>query len=1157
MNCPNCKIEIGKDDLVCPNCKKVLKLQCHFCGAISKNSICEKCGSVIINKCYKCGKLNTTNQTNCPKCGMDINASIGLKESFIEEFAGLTIEFSNFEEIKSALKSEKLCSKFKKNIHEIIKKAAIQKKLRVQLHNDTIIIRFCKDYTFQESCKSAIDFAIFVAQTVTEINRKLFEAKGLEIKVQMAILKRDIYAKPSEYKSGLNINVVYSSNDSLRKLNSIEVVADSYVYQAVKEDYPFQSLSAIQVKNQMIMFFELILTKLIKIEPEQDLEFEEIKLPQNIDYEPDEKYLNEQLIHFKALNCSFIYTKQTKLIKDLQKIAQKDLNTPIISIRSPQRLGKLGLTDLNQLQEIFTNSQLCRITCSPLNKYNAYGLFKQIVMAYKNIDEININSNIAKINNVFEDQYLKDLFSMQTESQEYPEDFRYSYFEVFSKFLATIPYKTLFVIDDIENADDASIEILKYIYESNILSNVGFIVSSEKEFVLHRKIYKLMTDSNYFDIEIMPSSNKDIVNHCKDSLKEIKNTFFFEKVLENTKGSLLYFKQALNYLVDKGILSFENGIYVVAKEKMLVIPSNEDELIKKRIQSLKIKPNLLDLYSYLVLLGESTSLPTILALNIKDLPQLLKQLQAQDFIEITNENTVTIKNYTLFRKNLLELCDKEKLKDYALYLLESIYINSTVINTNKGTLLELAELKKEAFAHWHALAMTSSRFGDFCAYLNCTNKFLSLVDNVIDENTDKTVNEVKFDVYSELANIMYRYYPDKIIVFLKSLLKEIEANNDNEKIKEISNKLLQSCLMSGYYTEALEYAGKIISRTPKSSFDPQNRNFNLNYFFLNLVTLEVYFNLGRLEECIDLGNDLFKKINIKEFKELVLPEEFSKQGFDDAIFDAQVFYILSLILKGKTNVQTEIAKFIKINPANTSCFLLLETLIDAFQGLDINQKLESIEITDKYSSVIFYLLQSIIAYREQDWEKFGNCIYNAKVQASIHNIYQAKFLCDALIGLTYLYLNNTAKAKKILYNVVNLTEERGLKTITYLCWYLIAKAEFTTQNTDLAINILNNNLLNLEKDYNTCEIILILFKTFITEIILNSSENIEQALFLSEQAFDLAYKTKSYIYIPKIANILMYIYNTIVSNQNDEFIQKQFTQKIQILNNTIEQLNNH
>ena len=79
-----------------------------------KNTICDKCGNVILNKCYKCGRLNSTTLEKCPKCGLYINASIGLRESFIEEFAALTIEITNFDDIKHALKSDKMLQKFKK-----------------------------------------------------------------------------------------------------------------------------------------------------------------------------------------------------------------------------------------------------------------------------------------------------------------------------------------------------------------------------------------------------------------------------------------------------------------------------------------------------------------------------------------------------------------------------------------------------------------------------------------------------------------------------------------------------------------------------------------------------------------------------------------------------------------------------------------------------------------------------------------------------------------------------------------------------------------------------------------------------------------------------------------------------------------------------------
>lgn len=1145
MNCPSCKTDINNNALICPNCKKVLKLQCKYCGNITKKNICEKCGSVLINKCYKCGKLNSTTQTNCPNCGMDINASIGLKESVIEEFAGLTIDFTNLDEIKNGLKSEKLAQKVKNNLYEIIKKTATQKKLRVQAINNTFIIRFCKDISFEESCKSATDFAIYVAQTITDINKKLFDAKGLEIKTQMAILKRDVYASPADYKSGLNINVVYSSSGNKREFNNTEIIVDNYIYQEIKNDYPLQSLSAVYIKNQMIMFFELILTHLIQTDRQDETEAEEIKLPVSIDFEPDESQENELLINFKTLNCTFIYSKQNKLENEFIKIAKKQINTPIISIRSPEELGKLGLIETDKIRTIFKEYKIHRLSCSPLNKYNAYGLFKQLILTYKNLDEIDLGTQPELIQSLFNDQYLKDLFLMQTNLQEHPEDFRYSYFEALGNFLASIPFKTLFVIDDIENADEASIEIIKYIYENNKLENIGFIVSSTLEFVLHRKIYKLMTDSRYFDIQITQSSNKKIVNNDKNRLQKIKDSFYLEKILQNTKGAQFYFEQSMNYLIDSGVCELKNNSYELVSEKMLVIPSDIDNLIQKRILTLKKEPQLFEFYCKITLTGEKISHQRIKSFNLNNINKLLKSLQNRKLIELYNDTYIRITNYNLFRKHILILLEEESAKDIAMDMLNTVYASIIPITPSKAFLLEIADLKKESFAHWHALAMTSSCFGDFCAYLNCTNKFLSLVENVIDENTDKSIDEIKFDVYSELANIMYKYYPDKIVIYLRNLLNDLETKKDTEKIREVANKLLQSCLMSGYYSDALGYLGKIISKTDESNLNPKNKEFSVKYFLLNMVAMEVYFNLGRLDECIDLGNVLFQNLKIQDFKETLLPEEFSKTEFENSVFDAQTFYFIAKILKGQTDIKKELKDS---NWNDNSCFKILAIIVDLLEGKPHTEEISTIDCSDKYSKILVQIIYAIDAYQKQDPETFGNYLYAAKVEASIHNVWQAKFFCEAMIGLTYLYIGNTQKAKKIFNNVLKTSEKRGLSTITNLCWYFLTKAELIDNNIEFAQKILNTALINLENNKNSSEILLIMFKTLTCQLVLNFKQNTEQALFLAEQAFDTIEKSKLYIFVPQVANILTHIYNSIINSDAEECIKTQYQQKQQLLN---------
>lgn len=1156
MNCPKCKTPISDKDLVCPSCKKVIRLQCPVCKNITKNTVCEKCGTVLLNKCYKCGKLNSTIFEKCPKCGLNINASIGLRESVIEEFAVLTIEVTNFDDIKNAFKSDKITKQFKANLYSLIKKNAAQKKLRVQLIDNTYIIRFCKDYSFLESCKSAIDFSIYIAQTVSELNKKLFDAKGVELKVQMAVQKRDVYSKPSEYKSGLNINVVYSSSGKGHLYNNTEVVVDSYIYQQTKTIYPFQSLSAVFVKNQMVMFFELILHKIISNEDitEKVVDANKVKLPKNVDFEPEEDIDNEQLINFDSLNCTFVKARQDNIEDELLKIVSKGQTNPIISIRSSQRNGKLSLIHNENIEKIFDGSNIIRFSCSQNNKYTAYGLFRQMLMAYRGVDELTLLLNPEMIETVSADIHIQEILKMQIKEQVHPEDLRYSYFESFTNFIASIPYKTIFVIDDFEYTDDGSLEIIKYLCENNKLGNVGFLISCDMEFSLHRKIYKLMTAPNYFDVEIKPSSNKKIVAANITAVKNIKDTFFFEKVLENTKGSYFYFDTALKYLTDNGILKIKDGIYEVAKDRMLVIPKDLNELVQKRIQYLQIKENAFELFASIILAGEKTQFAVLHKLEIKDDIKILKYLEEKQFIKIINDKEIFVLNYNLYYKNFIEICDQEQLRSIAQNLLEKIYLQVQIPNSNKAKLLEFAKLKKEAFTQWHSLAMISSQSGDFCAYLNCTNKFLSLVDNVIDDETDRTVEQVKMDVYSELASLMYKYYPDKIRTFLEALLTSLEAQNDDQRIKEAANKLVQSCLISGNYNNALEYIGKIISRTPRSSFNPSDKNFNLNYFLVNLVTLEIFFNLGRLNECIELGDELFQYIDLSTITENVLPDGFSKKQFEEALCDAMFFICMSRVILLKKDRVDVLIEFEERTNKKYTFFKLLYVFNEFLEGKNILEPMKQIAqsgLRDKYSQILFPVIQGLIAWSYKDWNNLGNYVYNGKLISALLNQHQLEYFCDLMIGFAYQNLGSIKKAKQIYYNILDMSEEKGIKNITYLSWALIAKAEFQEGNIDMAVGIINNSILNLEKDPDASEYFIMIFKAMSSEVMVAVKANIEKAMFCAEQAFETAAKNKLNLYLPQFADMLMFIYNTICASKQPPQVIENFKHKSAYIQQTM------
>lgn len=108
---------------------------------------------------------------------------------------------------------------------------------------------------------------------------------------------------------------------------------------------------------------------------------------------------------------------------------------------------------------------------------------------------------------------------------------------------------------------------------------------------------------------------------------------------------------------------------------------------------------------------------------------------------------------------------------------------------------------------------------------------------------------------------------------------------------------------------------------------------------------------------------------------------------------------------------------------------------------------------------------------------------------------------------------------------------------------MIAKLEFDSGNAQMAVNIVNNSILNMENDNNVSEFFAVMFKSLSAEIMLKTNSNIEQALFCAEQAFDTAFKYKLNIYLPQIADMLLFIYNTVMSGQQSQEVVQSLNQK--------------
>ena len=127
MECPKCHKIIPDNATVCPHCRKVLSLTCPNCHSGSKNSVCEKCGYLILEKCAKCGKMVPTSTDKC-KCGLEVTKSIACNECETDEFASLTVNFGSLKAIYDAIPQNEIGIAYKSLTNAIRGKNEYQNK---------------------------------------------------------------------------------------------------------------------------------------------------------------------------------------------------------------------------------------------------------------------------------------------------------------------------------------------------------------------------------------------------------------------------------------------------------------------------------------------------------------------------------------------------------------------------------------------------------------------------------------------------------------------------------------------------------------------------------------------------------------------------------------------------------------------------------------------------------------------------------------------------------------------------------------------------------------------------------------------------------------------------------------------------------------------
>ncbi len=1092
MECPKCGYEIDEKTTVCPNCKKVLKVVCPVCKTINKTNTCKKCGYVILTKCNRCGKINLTQNGKCKKCGLDLEQSVILNESNTDDFACLVITFPNMDEMRALLGNARLLNKFKDNLDKIIDSAAKEVRARRQIINKNYVIRFNKEYTFNSSANYAIKTAIKILTEVTKMNYRLTNRKNTTTRCNMMLMKRNIKDNPYDFETGFNVNLInYAEDKRSKAMKAFQLLADSYIEKALGQTYKFDQLSSIIVNGEMVSLYDVEISKAININYEELAEKEEeAQIPnfvQNMLIEQDkldgealsklEKPVDPdaiydiETINFSEIKCEFIRIENIDIFYHL---ASKLQSVPkgILAIRTDPLYVPYSIKVLSAITDLGIYKNIITVTCYDEMKYSPYSFFRDLVSAifeYTVSQKLFDQNDFSMFNSIDTKGMIKDLVTLKQRDIENPQDTRYTYFDIFLTLLQAIP-NTIIFIENFDKIDKSSYDVLKYLFESFEELDISYILLYGKEFNLHRDMHFLVTKPYYTEITLKPTAFEKMVEENKDYYRNIIDSFYFQRIAKYSFGSILFLDIAIQYLIESGVFEDNGQTIQLVNPKTIIIPSSLTKLIKRRLNLLQDYPDAIKFLATAVLLGTRIDQNTIRSLGYSNINVILDKLNEMGYIYFYN-NCMYFANYTLLRENLLLTLDSTVLKSIADDLFDKVFSESMAC-PEKAYLYGLIKDYRAEFLEWEKLAKINLSLGDFNSYLNCADKIISILEMNKDEEAQEDIDKYKLELYENIANNMFDYVPEDTFALAEKTLQNLENVTDKDKIINLCNKLIQGCLQTGKYTHALELTHKVLSLLPNSSIDPATTNFNKYFFLMTIVHVEILFNIGAWEDCLDIGYSVLNVINQGNL-EFMKPDYLTIEQFESIIMDTIAYVALANVLQLKGNVQEFLniirSDFINV-PHQYDIFIALQDLLFG----KIPQYDETM-IDNKFSGIIYHIIEAFTRCRH-DYKIFAEEIYEAKLIAKQYHLFQIELFIDLMIAYAYLKLCSFRKASAIIYQIIKTANESGLSNLLYAAWFIMSDLYMAEGKYIVTYGILNNALIQLEKSDNANEYLMLLFK---------------------------------------------------------------------------------
>lgn len=1074
MECPKCHKTIKDGVDTCPYCHKVLALVCPNCHSLGQRPICEECGYIILTKCAKCGKIVPADKMTC-KCGFPVSKSLEINECETDEFASIVINFAGLNNIRRALASKQLYSKFYIKLTNVLKLILKNVEGLVVRYGETYIINMNKELSFATSCAKAIKIALRIINAFVSINRNVVEELNTPLKLTIEIVKKSSDKLLENVVSDNNVKLLTTNKDEKKYLKGMQIILDQYVQDVLSKEYSTDSLYTVDKDSQNITYYEVIISKYVlppnqrQEEDEPEFKYQNIRNSKNVSVPVPQKF---KVFDINA-KCKFIQTSTVNFFKNFD-------NNKLIAIRSDKDI-ELRTSDL--VSYLTKNNQnVISVVCTKETAFRPWGIFEQIFREY-----FNLSSLSALIDKNFETKTFSAIKAMlyeQPRKAMSPEDARFAYMEDFARFFNQLKNYTI-IINGFENIDDTTTQTLSLYFDKFRSIVPQFIFITDKNVAVHSKIKGLLRTNLYSEYTLIPAVPDEVIALINEDANDFFDSFYFEKITDNFNGSSLYFDNAIRFLKEKDVLvAFENKL-LIKNNNSVLLPNDLISLLKSRLKHLgKINPSASMILAMSVYLGYRLDFNLLKLLEIEK-PQENAKLLEQLGYGYIKENFFYVDNYLIIKEAILVSMKSE----VGQYLCKTIFVKicKHLDSVTQALILSKLEMYKEEYLVLWKNSHLAITEGDYDSYLKNSFAFLSLIDKIGDELNPENVEKNKKEVFEYILMSLYGYSPEKIYSIEHILLMDAIKENDDDKIIKLSNLMLQGALISSNYTEALTLLHNILTRMKNPTLLVDEK-INSKFLLLSLVHIEILLNIGDYEQANDIALDILSVLRPD------ILEEIKPAGFSTNLFIGHLIETFTLVAISKIfSLDDDVEEFINnvgiilgIELPDKDCILAIKNALNGEQFIPSN-----VENATPFSKVIYLILQEFSEHK-YNYKEFAQNIYQAKLLASDIHQAQLELLCDTLIAYSYANMEIYEKAESIYDDIIENSKKMGVFSMVVLAGYFKARMKISQNKTDEAFVIINDSLVLIQRYNNYAKLFYALFEKLFIEIAQNNGiENVD------------------------------------------------------------------